>query len=399
MKQEAIGFEPAVSGAMPETPARRLRIAHVVGACAPETANGVDKAVYFLSRAQAGLGHDVRVVATAAVTEPAGAGRWRRRGAELLSLVGLRADTRLAPAGWAPDVVHLHSVHVPANIAIARALRKGGIPYCVSPHGGLTIQALERGRLKKAVFRRLWEDNYFSHAAFVHALTDEERATLREIGLQRPVVTVPNGVDLAAYGQMRPAASPTTRRAHPVFVFIGRLDTYHKGLDLLLRAFARSRATRWSLVLAGPDVQADAATLQRLAATLGVQGRVHFAGPVFGTEKAALLANADVFVHTSRWEGVSMSVLESAAAGKPCLLTVAADPGGVIAAHGGGLVVEPSVSAIASALDEFSAMDGPQLAVMGQRARAVVASRFTWPGAARAMIDAYLSLALARRSA
>ena len=39
-----------------------MRIAHFcIGRCNPESANGVDKTVYYLSRAQATLGHDVAV--------------------------------------------------------------------------------------------------------------------------------------------------------------------------------------------------------------------------------------------------------------------------------------------------------------------------------------------------
>jgi glycosyltransferase involved in cell wall biosynthesis len=67
----------------------------------------------------------------------------------------------------------------------------------------------------------------------------------------------------------------------------------------------------------GPEEQA----LRRLAASLGLQGRVEFAG--FVTDPFALFARADAFVLSSRFEGFPNVVLEALACGTPVIATPA----------------------------------------------------------------------------
>ena len=80
--------------------------------------------------------------------------------------------------------------------------------------------------------------------------------------------------------------------------------------------------------------------LEALAGRLGVSQQVVFTGPAFGEDRANLFAAADVFVHPSRWEGVSLSVLAAAAAGKPCLITREADPLGQLERAEAAIVVD-----------------------------------------------------------
>jgi glycosyltransferase involved in cell wall biosynthesis len=60
-----------------------------------------------------------------------------------------------------------------------------------------------------------------------------------------------------------------------------------------------------------------------------------------------MLAAADVFVHPSRWEGVSLSVLAAAAAGKPCVITREADPLGKLEHERAAVIVQADVANIA----------------------------------------------------
>lgn len=383
------------------TPSRALRVVHVASRVSPEGTSGVEAAVYYLSRAQAALGHDVRVVP---VDDPSDARRSRDRGAwHGLRAGQLRAVLRPRPALVAavlaarPDFVHFHSVHVPDHIGLATVLRGAGIPYCVTTHGGLAPQARQRGRLRKAFFGWLCERRYLHRAAFLHALTADEATAMRWYGLRVPIVTVPNGFDTAI---LQPARNPWAfgpfgvRGADErIFLYVGRLDTVTKGLDLLVDALAETRTTGARLAIVGPDWYGQQAALMRRVRMRALDDRVRFFGPAFGQHKTDLLAAADVFVHPSRSEGVSLSVLEAAGSGKPCLLTYAADPLGAVARGGGGLTVAPAVPALVEAIETLTGMDRPALAQMGARARAVVEAQFTWSGAAQTLADAYASAA------
>jgi glycosyltransferase involved in cell wall biosynthesis len=383
-----------------------IRIAHVTNEpYGPESANGVQQAVYCLARAQAELGASVAVFSRRSgrqvLRDSVGAA-----GQDICSSVRARASLRewaLKPfletslladvLAWRPDIVHLHSVHIVRNVALASALSRGRVPYCVAPHGGLSSAALQRGRLKKAVFVAAFERRYLAAAAVIHVLTPEEADDLSRLGVTAPIVVVPNGPPPDAYAAATEPGLLFERypslRGRRVFMFIGRLDVRQKGLDLLVEAFAGACLRNAALVLVGPDSEGSQGALEALANRLGVASQVVFAGPAFGEQRANLLAGADVFVHPSRWEGASLSVLAAAAAGKACIVTPAADPLGTLAHAGAAVIVNETVDDIAAGLRTTAALGGDDLVQMGLRAQQVVQAQFSWTTAAERLTAAY----------
>ena len=77
----------------------------------------------------------------------------------------------------------------------------------------------------------------------------------------------------------------------------GRRLVPEKGLDLLLRAAARLPGT-WRLQIAGEGPARR--SLEKLAETLGIAGRVHFDGVIPSEQMAAYLGQLDVLVVPSR---------------------------------------------------------------------------------------------------
>jgi glycosyltransferase involved in cell wall biosynthesis len=131
-----------------------------------------------------------------------------------------------------------------------------------------------------------------------------------------------------------------------------------KGFDLLLRAFAGMSTAGARLVVVGGGTHAD--ELRALAQSLGVQDRVHWLGP--RRDGPEVVAGLDVFVLTSRNEGMANVMLEAMAADVP---VVATNVSGVRSALGvedgraAGWIVEPEdVTAMSAALDAAAADDG-----------------------------------------
>ena len=58
---------------------------------------------------------------------------------------------------WYPDVVHIHSLYVPANALLAQVLRRKGIPYVITPHGATGQQVMLRRSYFKRPYRTLIE--------------------------------------------------------------------------------------------------------------------------------------------------------------------------------------------------------------------------------------------------
>src|SRR5918996_217256 len=97
---------------------------------------------------------------------------------------------------------------------------------------------------------------------------------------------------------------PETRIA----LFVGRLDVYRKGLDALLVGI--SEAPAWHLALVGPDFRDGLREIRMLMAELSIEDRVSPLGARHGDDLVRAYGGADLLVLPSRWEGLSMSLLE-----------------------------------------------------------------------------------------
>ena len=125
-----------------------------------------------------------------------------------------------------------------------------------------------------------------------------------------------NPVDLVKIARLA-AQPPPVALARPFIVSAGRL-VRQKGYDLLIKAFADSRAaSQMELVILGEGPLETA--LKTQAAALGVADRVRFAG--FQENPWAWFAHARLFVLASRWEGFGNVVAEALACGAPTLVT------------------------------------------------------------------------------
>jgi glycosyltransferase involved in cell wall biosynthesis len=368
-----------------------VKIIHIVGGRPdPDSLNGVETATYHMARAQARLGLAVSVFAVSdASPSPADgvdARAFRRHAYRFRAPAGLIAALEAA----APDVVHLHSPYFPEHVPISRWARRAGVPYVVTPHGALSPGELALRWPLKLPYKYLFERSILNNAAFVHALGAHEH--LERYGVRSPIVFVPNGVD--------PPEPAGTRRlalsdGHPelagctIFLFLGRLEPVQKGLDLLIAAVARTGRTDIALVLAGPDYRGGRRRVAQLIDSARCRGPVVLCDPFIGRDKSAALSEADVFAHTSRWEGMPQAVLEAAAQGRPLLVTTVADPAGRLRAVNAAVVVQPTVEAITEGLNRICGMTRAELSEMGERARQVVLSEFTWERTASALKAAY----------
>lgn len=109
--------------------------------------------------------------------------------------------------------------------------------------------------------------------------------------------------------QLVPVRAP--REAGPRrFVAIGRMVA-QKHFALMLRAFAKAVQPGETLTIFGDGP--ERATLEALAVSLGIADRVTFAGHV--ADAPAKLADFDVLLMSSRYEGVPAVVIEALAAG------------------------------------------------------------------------------------
>jgi glycosyltransferase involved in cell wall biosynthesis len=208
------------------------------------------------------------------------------------------------------------------------------------------------------------------------AISESTREDLAARGIPRDAVRVIfPGIDSAAF-----TPDPSQRAGRPLFAYVGRLKKY-KGVDLVIRAFARCDVPEATLEVAGAGEYRT--ELERLAGTLGVGSRVRFLGRVDEAAKVALLRRAWATVFASPKEGWGITNLEAAASGTP---VIASDSPGIRESvrHGetGFLVPHGQVDAMA---ERMRLLSGERALVerLGSAARQF-ALQFTWAGAAEA---------------
>jgi glycosyltransferase involved in cell wall biosynthesis len=237
-----------------------------------------------------------------------------------------RALARLVAAAD-PELVHLHSAK--AGLA-GRAAVRGRRATVFQPHAW-SFEVSGSQRRAAVAWERLaarrWTD-------LVLCVSDAERHRAEEFGIQARFATVPNGIDLARHAPAGEAERRLARTAlrlgdHPLVLALGRLSE-QKGQDVLLRAWPAvlERVPEAELLLVGEGPARAGLEAQR-------RPRVRFVGA--RTDVLDWLAAADVVAMPSRWEGLSLVMLEAMASGRSVVATDV--PGARESLEGAGAIV------------------------------------------------------------
>jgi glycosyltransferase involved in cell wall biosynthesis len=287
------------------------------------------------------------------------------------------------------DIVHLHSVFLWPTWAAARAARNANVPYVLSPRGMLVKDLIaRRSRLVKSAWIHLIERSNVEQAAALHVTSQLEGTEIEQFGWRLPrIAVIPNAIDepLLQSGKVAPDVEAIISD-QPLVLFLGRLS-WKKGLDRLLRAFARTQAG--TLAIAGTDDENFAPQLLKLAGDLRIADRVRILPrTVIALEKERLFAAAQVFVLPSYSENFGNTVLEAMRRGVPVVVTPEVGAAEIVKKSGAGLVVPGDPEPLGSAIRQLTADIGLARS-MGEAGREHAAAHFTWDNVAAQMEDLY----------
>jgi glycosyltransferase involved in cell wall biosynthesis len=254
------------------------------------------------------------------------------------------------------DVAHFYGLYDLLGPAVGFYCRRKSVPYVIEPLG--MYRPIDRGFLRKALWHRSLGRAFCAEAHTLIATADLERQTLIEDGIPpRKIAVRYNGVDsdiaaaaIAARGCFRQKWNVPP--GEPLILFLSRLIP-RKGGDILIDAFARACPHSGRLVIAGPEGEAGYLSyLQAHARNSGAAERVIFAGPLYGEDKAAALADADLFVLPSRYENFANVAAEAMACGVPVIVSDACGISSLVAGKA-GLVIPPRTECLAEALQQM----------------------------------------------
>jgi glycosyltransferase involved in cell wall biosynthesis len=368
-----------------------MRVAHLL--TSGDVAGGQAVALRLAHAARA-AGHDAQLISP---TEGPATAEARRTGLSV-SLVDVGRTYRLGGAVRLArllrrdrvDVLHTH-VHVAAAVLGRTVARAAGAAVVSHLH---IENHFRPSRLARAPLVAL--DNGTARlCARILVVCDATRLSFERQGFPSDLMeTVYNGVDAEALAAAPEAGLLEALGLSPdalVLGHVGRLAPV-KGQRELIQALGRLRRQhpRLHAVLIGEDLETGGAfrlELEQLAASLGLEDLVHFAG--FRPDAAAALREVDALVLPSWIEGLPLTVLEAMAHGRPVVATaVGGTPEAVVDGETGLLVPPRDVDALTSALDRLLS-DALLRGRLGEAGRARVRERFEAAAMERRVLEVY----------
>lgn len=280
---------------------------------------------------------------------------------------------------------HLHGGWIVEFFMISLILKSRGIPFVITPHGAYNEIAFRRNLIVKSIYFKLFEATLVKNACSVHMLGKSELHGLSQLTNEFNYFFLPNGTPQVKKNRIKCVNKMLK------IGYCGRINIDEKGLDLLIDGIelVNKESSRVGLYIIGDGPDMSLLTSRVSQMTNGKM--VTIFGAKFASEKDAILDEIDVFVHTSRNEGMPMAVLEAASLGIPLLISKETNLGKQVKDYRCGFVLEKNgVQEIADAVHEIQRLHiDSSLEVMGKNAKQMICDEFNWSVIAKKLTKKY----------
>ncbi|RKT99457.1 glycosyl transferase [Burkholderia sp. Nafp2/4-1b] len=288
-----------------------MKIVHIV----ESSATGTLSMVCLIANCLAREGHDVHVIYSVRPDTPAGFAAMfdtrvslrhvQMKGGGLLRTVG-RLRAALNEIG--PDVVHLHSSFAGFLGRLSTLFALPNAAFFYSPHC-ISFMRRDISGVKRLAFVGLEWAACVRKCLYVACSESEGRAI--RAWLRQQVVVIENAVcDVPA--AVRSAVDERAADDRPCVVTVGGIRA-QKNPALFAQIAHGMRACGTRFVWIGDGDEAEKARL--------VAAGVEVTGWMPHDEVVRRLARADVYLSTSSWEGMPVSVIEAMLAGRPVVVS------------------------------------------------------------------------------
>lgn len=218
-----------------------------------------------------------------------------------------------------PHIVHTHLAK--AGLLGRIAARLAGVPIVIHTFHGNVLQGYF-GRAVSFVFLTL--ERFLARlTTSVVAISDGQAAEIERLGIARgtKLVRIPLGLDLLPFlnppiGRLRQELGLSV--TDPLVGIVARLVPI-KSVEVFVDAAARLRESNAGITFVVVGDGELRGKLEQQAGRLGVAGAVHFLG--WRADLAAIYADLDILVLTSRNEGTPVSIIEAMASARAVVAT------------------------------------------------------------------------------
>jgi glycosyltransferase involved in cell wall biosynthesis len=237
-----------------------------------------------------------------------------------------------------PDIIHAHSSK--AGVVARIAGWTCNVPVVFTAHGwGFSPGTPKARRLVALIAEKIL--SIITDKIICVSESDRQLSLNFGVSNKNILVTIHNGINNIPVTIANPAQQP------PRLIMVARFNE-QKDQTTLLKAIAQlaNHSIHIDLVGSGSSLEA----CKELAQSLGIADQVSFLGD--RTDVPSFLAQSQIFILSTHYEGLPISILEAMRAGLPIIATsVNGIPEEVVHGKTGLLVPRQDVQALADALD------------------------------------------------
>jgi len=303
----------------------QMKIAQVSATFPPYMA-GTGNVCFHQSVELAKLGHDVTVFTS---RYPAGDYKYP----EIIEVRRFRPLFRIGNAPFIPqlfnikdyDIVHLHYPFFFGGEIICLLKKLQSTKYVITYHNDVLLEGQIKIFLDR--YHKMVMNTVLKNAEIIFTLSMDyaRHSIMKDILKEKKplVMEMPNGVDLEKFNPNVGYAEIKTRHGiggEDIILFVGALDHAHyfKGLEYLLKSFAKLKDSNSYLVIVGDGELKE--YYISLAKKLDIFNKTIFAGKVSNEDLPKYYAASDLVVLPSTGiENFPLVLLEAMAAGKPVI--------------------------------------------------------------------------------
>lgn len=379
----------------------QLKILQATEYFLPDVERGIERFVYELSRGLMSAGQDVTVLT-------GGRGRVKTMSGvkvEYASMFGQRMarltnnlyDQRITyvPSGTLkmhqarPDIVHAH--HFGSGYAASLLKKYDGTPYVLTVHLVPSASSLSS---PIPVYRLMYKKALENAATVISVSEYVKQKVKKELGCDS--IVIPLSVDAQKFHPVQDKRALKLSMGIPdvpLICMVSSLEDRRKRAHMLIKAMPSilRSVSDARLVLAGNARPDTIGYLMGLADELGVKEHVTITGRLDDAAIKNYLAIADAFVLPSKEEAGGLVVLEAMASAAP---VICSDSGGIPEYFKGGqngLLFDPnSVDDLADKVSSLL-LDPRKALAMGQKARELAISKYSWGQAVKQYTAVYES--------
>lgn len=352
-----------------------MKILHISSILRP--ANGIYTVLLALKQQQISCGHTVKLV-NALYSEYA-------KDLDLIEIVNKERFTTYIE-DYSPDIVIFHSIYSKNFISFANYLNQRDIPYLIQLHGALSYQNYHKKYLIKKIVNLLFYNKFMKNAQSIIYLNESEYDNSIVKNINPYYDIIPNGCILP--DDILPKEVTTNNKVE--ILYLGRIDMYHKALDILLDAIeilnTYKSEDRIHISFYGTGNEKNLKWFETRIRKLSAIA--DFYGPAYGETKLAVFKKSHIFILTSRYEGMPMGVLEALSFGIPCIVTPGTNMGEIICKNNAGwstcLNSKDIAHCIIQAVEEYRGCNECY-----QKASRSLAAQFNWEKIAIQSIRVY----------